>query len=175
MICDGCGHDNPVSAHFCAQCGTRLHRRPAPAAARRWAPPQKFCSECGTPAAPPPGAPAPPDAALAGSEGERKQVTVLFCDIVDSTGLAERLGAEAMHALLDRFFELALGEVHRYGGTINKFLGDGFMALIGRAGKPTRTTHGGRCWPRSACGGCSARSLTRVAGPRRRRSRPGWD
>ena len=64
-------------------------------------------------------------------EGEWKQVTVLFCDIVGSTALAERLGAEAMHGLLDQFFELALAEVHRYEGTINQFLGDGFMALFG--------------------------------------------
>jgi class 3 adenylate cyclase len=61
-------------------------------------------------------------------EGERKQVTVLFCDIADSTALAERIGAEAMHALLNKFFELALGELHRYECTINQFGGDGFMA-----------------------------------------------
>ena len=64
-------------------------------------------------------------------EGERKQVTVLFCDLVNSTPIAERIGPEAMHALLNRFFELALDEVHRYEGTINQFLGDGFMALFG--------------------------------------------
>lgn len=64
-------------------------------------------------------------------EGERKQVTVLFCDIANSTPLAERLGPERMHRLLNQFFELALGEVHRYEGTINQFLGDGFMALFG--------------------------------------------
>ncbi|WP_447980760.1 ATP-binding protein [Candidatus Nitrospira bockiana] len=64
-------------------------------------------------------------------EGERKAVTVLFCDIANSTALAERLGADAMHALLNQFFDLALGEVHRYEGTINQFLGDGFMALFG--------------------------------------------
>jgi len=64
-------------------------------------------------------------------EGERKQVTVLFCDLVGSTFLAERLGPETMHLLLNRFFELALSEVHRYEGTINQFLGDGFMALFG--------------------------------------------
>ena len=64
-------------------------------------------------------------------EGERKQVSVLFCDLVESTALAARLGPEAMHALLNRFFELALDEVHRYEGTINQFLGDGFMALFG--------------------------------------------
>jgi class 3 adenylate cyclase/tetratricopeptide (TPR) repeat protein len=64
-------------------------------------------------------------------EGERKLVTVLFCDMTNSTQLAARLGAEAMHALLNRFFALALTEVHRYEGTINQFLGDGFMALFG--------------------------------------------
>ena len=63
--------------------------------------------------------------------GERKQVTVLFCDIVNSTSLAERLGPEAMHALLDGFFERSLVEVHRYEGTLNQFLGDGFMAIFG--------------------------------------------
>ncbi len=64
-------------------------------------------------------------------EGERKQVTVVFCDMVGSTGLAERLGPEIMHLLINRFFELALGAVHRYEGTVNQFLGDGFMALFG--------------------------------------------
>ena len=64
-------------------------------------------------------------------EGERKQVTVLFCDIAGSTALAESLGAERMHTLLSQFFELALSEVHRYEGTVNQFLGDGFMALFG--------------------------------------------
>jgi predicted ATPase/class 3 adenylate cyclase len=64
-------------------------------------------------------------------EGERKQVTVLFCDLANSTGLAEQLGPETMHTILNQFFELALGAVHRYEGTINQFLGDGFMALFG--------------------------------------------
>jgi class 3 adenylate cyclase len=64
-------------------------------------------------------------------EGERKQVTVFFCDLANSTALATRLGPETMHTLLNRFFELALNEVHRYEGTINQFLGDGFMALFG--------------------------------------------
>jgi class 3 adenylate cyclase/predicted ATPase len=64
-------------------------------------------------------------------EGERKQVTVLFCDLANSTAIAERIGPENMHTLLNRFFELALEEVHRYEGTINQFLGDGFMALFG--------------------------------------------
>jgi class 3 adenylate cyclase/tetratricopeptide (TPR) repeat protein len=70
-------------------------------------------------------------ASRAALEGERKSVTVLFCDVVRSTALAEQLGPEGMHGLLSRFFEVALGEIHRYEGTINQFLGDGFMALFG--------------------------------------------
>src|SRR5918999_4958172 len=57
--------------------------------------------------------------------------TSLFCDLANSTAIAERIGPENMHTLLNRFFELALNEVHRYEGTINQFLGDGFMALFG--------------------------------------------
>jgi class 3 adenylate cyclase len=64
-------------------------------------------------------------------EGERKQVTVCFCDLANSTAIAERLGPDNMHALLNRFFALGLEAVHRYEGTINQFLGDGFMALFG--------------------------------------------
>lgn len=58
-------------------------------------------------------------------------MTVLFCDVVDSTGMAERLGDEAAHRVLDRFVEIAVGEIERYGGTVDKFLGDGVLALIG--------------------------------------------
>jgi class 3 adenylate cyclase/tetratricopeptide (TPR) repeat protein len=64
-------------------------------------------------------------------EGERKQVSVLFCDIVRSSALAADLGPEEFHLVIDRFFQVALAEVHRYEGTINQFLGDGFMALFG--------------------------------------------
>jgi class 3 adenylate cyclase len=64
-------------------------------------------------------------------EGERKQVSVLFCDIVRSSALAAELGPEEFHLVIDRFFQVALAEVHRYEGTVNQFLGDGFMALFG--------------------------------------------
>ena len=70
---------------------------------------------------------------------------MLFCDLPDSVGLAERVGPECMHALLQRFFELALDTLHRYGGTINQFLGDGFMALFG-APLALRITLGVASW-----------------------------
>ena len=60
-----------------------------------------------------------------------KQVTVLFCDIVNSTPMTERLGAEAMRDLVSSFLKESLAEVHRYGGTAPQFTGDGFMALFG--------------------------------------------
>jgi len=60
-----------------------------------------------------------------------KQVTVLFCDIVGSTLLTDRLGSEGMRDLVSSFLETSLAEVHRYGGTAPQFLGDGFMAVFG--------------------------------------------
>lgn len=155
MKCPQCQFESPPGFKFCGQCGTKLS--PVCASCGTENPPGfKFCGECGhalgalAPAPPAPAAPQPPPAAgpvrqsytppylaeqvlqtRGALEGERKQVTVLFCDLVGSTSLAERLGPEIMHLLLNRFFELALGEVHRYEGTINQFLGDGFMALFG--------------------------------------------
>src|SRR5213593_2924172 len=64
-------------------------------------------------------------------EGERKQVSVLFADLVDSMRLAEGLDAEDWHGILDHVFEILTAEVHRFEGTINQFTGDGVMALFG--------------------------------------------
>src|SRR3989442_11858684 len=111
------------------------------------APGNRFCGACGRPQGgaegllsprfASPAAYTPPHLAerilhsRSALEGEHKRVTVVFCDIVESSALATALGDEAMHELLGRFFDLALEEVHRYEGTINQFLGDGFMALFG--------------------------------------------
>jgi class 3 adenylate cyclase/tetratricopeptide (TPR) repeat protein len=64
-------------------------------------------------------------------EGERKQVTVLFTDVSGFTAMSERLDPEEVHGIMDRAFEVILGAVHQYEGTINQFLGDGVMALFG--------------------------------------------
>src|SRR5262249_343163 len=61
----------------------------------------------------------------------RKQVTVLFADMVDSMRIAERLDAEEWHRLLDRFFQILAEGIHRFEGTIDQFTGDGVMALFG--------------------------------------------
>ncbi len=64
-------------------------------------------------------------------EGERKQVTVLFADIKDSTELIKDLDPEAAQQLLDPAIQLMMDAVHRFEGTVNQVLGDGIMALFG--------------------------------------------
>ena len=126
MRCDRCDHENPDGQNFCGACGARLTSETASTITGV---PQRGASS--------PRSYTPAHLAQrilkdrTALEGERKQVTVLFCDIADSTPLAERLGPERMHHVLSTFFELAIEQVHRYEGTVNQFLGDGLMALFG--------------------------------------------
>jgi class 3 adenylate cyclase len=63
--------------------------------------------------------------------GERRVLTVVFCDIRDFTSVAERLAPEEVVQLLNQFYALAIDTTFKHGGTLNKFLGDGVMALFG--------------------------------------------
>src|SRR5947207_7752094 len=139
MQCPACRHENSDGQKFCGECGARLTTA-APRATATPAPP--------APAAPP-SPPAVPDrfaspaaytpkhlaekilTSKGALEGERKRVTVMFSDVSGFTAMSERLDPEEVHAIMDRAFEVILGEVHRYEGTINQFLGDGVMALFG--------------------------------------------
>src|SRR6516165_9581178 len=125
---------------FCSQCGAPLVAT-CPSCGAGNPPGHKFCGQCGTPLdqlglqvqpAPNPGMRAPQAVGTVSTlSGEMKQVTVLFCDIVNSTPLTERLGPEGMRDLVSAFLESSLAEVRRYGGTAPQFRGDGFMALFG--------------------------------------------
>src|SRR5262249_56187963 len=64
-------------------------------------------------------------------EGERKHLSILFLDVVDSMRLAEKLDAEEWHRVLDRAFEILATAIHGVEGTINQFTGDGVIALFG--------------------------------------------
>jgi class 3 adenylate cyclase len=145
MQCPRCQEENPAGSTFCLGCGASLDLT-CGSCGTGLPVGSKFCNKCGSPVSglgssqarlASPAAYTPKHLAekiltsKAALEGERKQVTVLFCDVIGSTALAERTGADAMHSILNRFFDLALTAVHRYEGTINQFLGDGFMALFG--------------------------------------------
>ena len=64
-------------------------------------------------------------------EGERKQVTVMFCDMEGFTPLAEKLGPEEAYAMMDQVYEILIHKVHDFEGTVNEMTGDGIMALFG--------------------------------------------
>ena len=76
-------------------------------------------------------APAAAEEPVAAPTGERRQVTVLFADIAGYTKLSSELGAEATHALLNRYFEAVDGIVEGYGGSVDKHMGDNVMAVFG--------------------------------------------
>jgi class 3 adenylate cyclase/tetratricopeptide (TPR) repeat protein len=82
-----------------------------------------------TSAAPLASGPEPPVVNGAGRE-VRKTVTVLFCDVVDSTGKAESNDPEVVRALLARYFERMRTVVEFHGGTVEKFIGDAVMAVF---------------------------------------------
>jgi class 3 adenylate cyclase/tetratricopeptide (TPR) repeat protein len=139
VICATCGTDNVLGAKFCSECGTQL-RAACPSCGTANAPAAKFCSECGTPmsadvigSGPSVGiigrgaAPLTSSAPLA----ERRLVSILFADLVGFTPFAEERDAEDVRETLTRYFALASEVIGRYGGTVEKFIGDAVMAVWG--------------------------------------------
>jgi class 3 adenylate cyclase/tetratricopeptide (TPR) repeat protein len=147
--CASCQGELIEGKKFCPTCGTPLARRCSNCGAEVGAQ-FRFCTDCGQAIAAtsaPEAAPTARDDRLTrhipadlarkiresggGVAGERKLVTVLFCDLVGSTAIAERLDPEEYHDLLDEYLELAFREVYRVEGIVNQLAGDGFMALFG--------------------------------------------
>ena len=137
MICPTCATDNRPGAKFCVECGTPLAAG-CPTCGTVNPPGAKFCAECATRLA---GAPrATVDAAAAGANAarapseqiaERRLVSVLFTDLVSWTTIAAGRDAEEARDLLSRYFELAGVVIERYGGVVEKFIGDAVMAVWG--------------------------------------------
>jgi class 3 adenylate cyclase/tetratricopeptide (TPR) repeat protein len=73
----------------------------------------------------------PPVSSVAGSSGERRHVTVMFCDLVDSTGISAKLDVEEWRDLVSAYLDAASAAVTEMGGKVAKKLGDGLMALFG--------------------------------------------
>ena len=128
VSCAACGSANETGRKFCGECGSPLSSA-CPSCGTPNAPGVKFCGECGTAlaATPAPATPAPASAPAA----ERRLVSVLFADLVGFTAASEGRDAEDTRELLTRYFEQARTTIERYGGTVEKFIGDAVMAVWG--------------------------------------------
>src|SRR5215213_10627810 len=119
--CAACGFANPAGALFCGNCGRALGR-PCPSCGTVVSPELAYCTSCGTAMG--------DEERLAGSE-ERKVVTVVFVDLVGFTGRAEQLDPEDVRGLLVPYHGRAKAELERFGGTVEKFIGDAVVAVFG--------------------------------------------
>jgi class 3 adenylate cyclase/tetratricopeptide (TPR) repeat protein len=128
VVCQACRTENPAANKFCLECGQPLARTCTQCGTPYQAG-QKFCGECG----------ATVDAAATtvvgrGGDGhvaERRLCSVLFVDLVGFTPLSESRDAEEVRELLSKYFELARTVIARYGGVVEKFIGDAVMAIWG--------------------------------------------
>jgi len=140
VVCPRCATENKPGRKFCVSCAAPLGVV-CPACGATADPGDRFCGECAAPLAPGsvPTTGAGPSAGvaargpvgLAQPSAERRLVSVLFADLVGFTPFAEAHDAEEVRETLSRYFDLASEIVRRYGGTVEKFIGDAVMALWG--------------------------------------------
>jgi len=152
MKCPKCQFENPEGIKFCGECGAKLERL-CPSCNLSSPPNFKFCGECGhkldvpveTSAKDlsfdeklnkiqkylPKGLTEKILSQRDRIEGERKQVTVLFCDMEGFTPMSELLGIEEAYSVMDQVYEILIHKVHDYEGTVNEMTGDGILALFG--------------------------------------------
>jgi class 3 adenylate cyclase/tetratricopeptide (TPR) repeat protein len=107
-VCASCGTTNDGAARFCNNCGNRL-----------------------TPAEAPPASTTTPASAIPGRDVERKVITALFCDVVGSTELAERLDPEDVDRLMSTYHGRARKVIEAHGGVVEKFIGDAVVGVFG--------------------------------------------
>ena len=129
MICSNCGTENRIGRKFCSSCGTALAFACKSCGAAN-EPSDRFCGECGAELG---GASETNAGAPTRTEpvAERKLVSVLFADLVGFTSFSESRDPEEVRELLSRYFEIARTIIDRYGGTVEKFIGDAVMAVWG--------------------------------------------
>jgi class 3 adenylate cyclase len=126
--CTSCGTGLPVGAKFCLECGTPVATG-CPSCGSPLVAGAKFCMECGHRLDA--GAPAAAAAGIGAPVASRRITSVLFGDLVGFTPLSESRDQEDVRELLSRYFEECSRVVARYGGTVEKFIGDAVMAVWG--------------------------------------------
>jgi class 3 adenylate cyclase/tetratricopeptide (TPR) repeat protein len=127
-VCRECGEALPTGARFCPGCGTTTATDTCGACGEQLTPQARFCPGCGAPVSTGVSSPAAP---AAGPVSERRVTSVLFGDLVGFTPLSESRDPEEVRELLSRYFAECRTVVGRYGGTVEKFIGDAVMAVWG--------------------------------------------
>src|SRR6516164_9274269 len=130
MRCPSCMAENAATRRFCAKCGSPLSLS-CPACGFENEPTASFCGGCGKPvgeaAAPAPPAPPPPRSDTA----ERRQLTVMFCDLVGSTPLSARLDPEDLREVIVAYHRAVAGVVTAFDGVVGRYMGDGVLVYFG--------------------------------------------
>jgi class 3 adenylate cyclase/tetratricopeptide (TPR) repeat protein len=125
VTCVSCAQELPEGAVFCPSCGTRQGTATCSSCSSELTAGAAFCFRCGAPVAGQPGA-------AAGSRAAERRVTsILFADLVSYTTLSEVRDHEDVRELLTSYFDVCSTVVRRYGGTVEKFIGDAVMAVWG--------------------------------------------
>jgi class 3 adenylate cyclase len=133
VLCPNCGVDNRPEARYCDGCGSTLAQA-CPACGSTLRPQARFCDACGAPIGDGQGAARPVaarDAVQAAAPTERRLVSVLFADLAGFTTLSESRDSEEVRDLLSQYFDACRRVITRYGGTVEKFIGDAVMAVWG--------------------------------------------
>ncbi|MBV8195213.1 MAG: zinc-ribbon domain-containing protein, partial [Candidatus Dormibacteraeota bacterium] len=132
MRCRECAAENVEAARFCEDCGSPLSQT-CPRCGAAITPGKRFCRECGAELASGNGLVATPPAPALDVRpvAERRLVSVLFADLVGFTTLSEAKDPEDVRELLSRYFDTCRSLIERYGGVVEKFIGDAVMAVWG--------------------------------------------
>jgi class 3 adenylate cyclase len=134
MLCPSCAAEVPEGSNFCEQCGMALPRL-CPGCGHVNSTNARFCSKCGANLASPsevsdrasPVASLTPNAPSA----ERRQLTIMFCDMVGSSALSTRLDPEEQREVIAAFHACCANEIKSLGGMVAQYLGDGVLAYFG--------------------------------------------